>query len=150
MPGHLIRRLNQISVALFMDRMTQVGLRLTPVQFGALSLISAQPGLDQATLAGMIAYDRATLGKVIDRLDERGLVRRSISKQDRRAKCLHISTAGQELLDQARPHIEAIQPEMLAGLNDAEQAQFMSLLKKITIAGNALSRAPLTEAADGS
>ena len=36
MPGHLIRRLNQISVAMFMDRMAQAGLNMTPVQYAAL------------------------------------------------------------------------------------------------------------------
>lgn len=149
MPGHLIRRLNQISVALFMDRMAQVGIKLTPVQFATLTMIEANPGLDQASLAGLIAYDRATLGKVIDRLDARGLVQRRISEQDRRAKCLRLSAAGQSLLDSARPHVEAIQPEMLPGLSPSEQEQLIHLLKKTTDAGNALSRAPLAQVADG-
>ncbi len=52
MPGHLIRRLNQISVALFMDRMAQVGLNLTPVQYAALCAIRNHPGIDQATVSG--------------------------------------------------------------------------------------------------
>ncbi|SLN56120.1 Transcriptional regulator HosA [Falsiruegeria litorea R37] len=149
MPGHLIRRLNQISVALFMDRMTQAGIKLTPVQFATLTAIETNPGLDQASLAGLIAYDRATLGKVVDRLDARGLVRRTISEHDRRAKCLHLAEAGQELLAAARPHVEAVQPEMLSGLSTTEQAQLIALLKKTTDAGNTLSRAPLAQAANG-
>lgn len=149
MPGHLIRRLNQISVALFMDRMAQAGIKLTPVQFATLTMIEAHPGLDQASLAGLVAYDRATLGKVIDRLDARGLVQRRTSKQDRRAKSLRLSTMGQSLLEAARPHVEAIQPEMLAGLSPFEQQQLIHLLKKTTDAGNALSRAPLAQVANG-
>ncbi|MBO9451385.1 MarR family transcriptional regulator [Tropicibacter sp. R16_0] len=146
MPGHLIRRLNQISVALFMDRMAQIGIKLTPVQFATLTTIRSNPGLDQASLAGLIAYDRATLGKVIDRLAARGLVCRTISAQDRRAKCLRLTAAGQELLETAHPHVEAVQPEMLAGLSAKEQEQLIALLKKTTDAGNALSRAPLAAA----
>jgi len=61
MAGFFIRRLNQISVSIFADRMTQGGYDFTPVQFAALSMLSKQPGMDQATLAGLIAYDRVVL-----------------------------------------------------------------------------------------
>lgn len=143
MPGHLIRRLNQISVALFMERMASAGLSLTPVQYAALSAIRDNPGIDQATVAGLVAYDRATLGKVIDRLDARGLVRRSTSQTDRRAKELTLTAEGSALLARARPHVEAVQPEILAGLTEAERDTFLALLRKATMAGNDLSRAPL-------
>jgi len=145
MPGHLIRRLNQISVALFMDRMAAAGLKLTPVQFAALSAIRDHPGIDQATVAGLVAYDRATLGKVIDRLDARGLVLRRIAAQDRRARELTLTEAGEALLETARPHVEALQPDILAGLDAAERTEVLRLLHKATLAGNALSRAPLKE-----
>ncbi len=143
MPGHLIRRLNQISVALFMDRMAQAGLNLTPVQYSALSAIRDHPGIDQATVAGLVAYDRATLGKVIDRLDSRGLVRRTTSRSDRRAKDLTLTAEGAELLRQVRPHVNALQPDILTGLDPDEAELFLSLLKKATLAGNGNSRAPM-------
>jgi len=143
MPGHLIRRLNQISTALFLERMAMAGLTLTPVQFAALSAIRAHPGIDQATVAGLVAYDRATLGKVIDKLDARGLVRREVSPRDRRARVLSLTSAGEELYRAARPHVEAIQPEMLAGLDADERATLLRLLDKAAMAGNARSRAPL-------
>jgi MarR family transcriptional regulator, temperature-dependent positive regulator of motility len=141
--GHLIRRVNQISVATFLDSMRKAGVQLTPVQYSALKTIQADPGIDQATLAGLIAYDRATLGKVIDRLEDRGLVERSVSPKDRRAKCLQLSSLGQDVLTQAQPHVETAQPKMMAGLTECEQTQLLSLLNKIAISGNAQSRAPL-------
>ena len=143
MPGHLIRRLNQISVALFATRMTEAGLDLTPVQYAALMAINTHPRIDQASVAGLIAYDRATLGKVIDRLEARGLVMRSTSQKDRRAKALDLTQAGRDLLIEAAPHVAALQPEILAGLDSDEQALFVRLLDKVTMAGNARSRAPL-------
>lgn len=143
MPGHLIRRLNQISVALFAEAMSQAGLTLTPVQFAALSAVNAHPGIDQATLAGLVAYDRATLGKVIDKLDARGLMTRQTSPTDRRAKVLELSEAGRDLLQQARPLVDAMQPDILTGLSADERETFMALLEKITMAGNTRSRAPL-------
>ena len=143
MPGHQIRRLNQISVALFSEQMTRAGLNLTPVQFAALSAVEKHPGTDQATVAGLVAYDRATLGKVIDKLEDRGLMRRTTSPKDRRAKSLELTDAGQSLLAQARPLVVALQPDILAGLSDEEKETFMALMEKVTMAGNALSRAPL-------
>ena len=73
-PGHVIRRLQQVAVSLFRDAVQAEGLDITPVQYAALRAIDAHPGLDQATLAGAIAYDRATIGGVIERLEIKGLV----------------------------------------------------------------------------
>ena len=143
MPGHLIRRLNQISVALFTDRIAGAGLTLTPVQFAALSAIRTHPGIDQATVAGLVAYDRATMGKVIDRLEGRGLVRRTTSVTDRRAKELTLTDQGQVLFETAQPHVRALQPDILTGLDAEERRTFLALLDKATLAGNELSRAPL-------
>ncbi len=143
MPGHLIRRLNQISVALFSEHMSRAGLTLTPVQFAALSAVERHPGTDQATVAGLVAYDRATLGKVIDKLEERGLMIRTTSPTDRRAKALELTQTGRDLLVTARPLVLAMQPDILAGLSEDEKQTFMHLIEKITMAGNTLSRAPL-------
>ena len=143
MPGHLIRRLNQISVALFSEEMTKAGLTLTPVQFAALSAVEKHPGIDQASVAGLVAYDRATLGKVIDKLEERGLMARTTSPKDRRAKALELTEAGHALLRQARPVVLALQPDILTGLSDEERKIFLELIEKITMAGNTRSRAPL-------
>lgn len=143
MPGHLIRRLHQISVALFMEAMTREGLTLTPVQYSALTAIRNHPGIDQATVAGLVAYDRATLGKVIDRLDERGLLERRPSEADRRSKVLTLTDAGAALLDQVKPKVEAIQPAILDGLDESERVVFIDMLQKVTLAGNDRSRAPM-------
>lgn len=143
MPGHMIRRLNQISVGIFADKMADAGLTLTPVQFAALSAVAEHPGIDQATVAGLIAYDRATLGKVIDKLESRGYILRETSSRDRRAKVLRVSEAGLALLTQARPIVAALQSEIIGGLTSDEQQVFLRLLDKATMAGNEHSRAPL-------
>ena len=148
MPGHLIRRLNQISVGLFGERMAAADLSLTPVQYAALSGIRANPGVDQATLAGLVAYDRATLGKVIDRLEARALVLRATSAKDRRAKTLTLTQTGAALLKAADPHVAKVQPDILAGLDAAERGVFIAMLTKIAMAGNNRSRAPLIRQSD--
>lgn len=143
MPGHLIRRLNQISASVFAERMKAAGLDLTSVQFAALATLGAHPGLDQATLAGRIAYDRATIGGVVDRLEQRGLLTREVSPRDRRARVLSLTPEGLALRDRLIPLVRAMQPDLLPGLTEAERAQFVALAAKAAEAGNALSRAPL-------
>ena len=69
-PGYLIRRLQQIAVAIFLDE-TQ-GHGVTPVQYAALYAAQRQPGLDQRSLAATIGFDTSTIGGVIDRLEALG------------------------------------------------------------------------------
>jgi MarR family transcriptional regulator, temperature-dependent positive regulator of motility len=130
MPGHLIRRLQQASVAIFDNEIRQAGFDLTPVQFAALTMIAANPGLDQATLAQGIAYDRVTIGGVVDRLEQKGLVRREIAAKDRRARNLYLQPLGERVLAEARPVVVRVQEAILRGLSDAENEQFCLLLRK--------------------
>ncbi len=149
LPGHLIRRLNQIAVAQFMDKMASLDVDLTPVQFSALCAVQSHPGIDQASIAGLIAYDRATLGKVIDRLEAKGMVSRTVSRHDRRAREVTLTQIGEELLKQVHPVVMAAQSEILTGLDTAEQLTFVSLLQKTILAGNEHSRAPQRGLASG-
>ena len=143
MPGHLIRRLHQISTSVFAERMEQHGFDFTPIQFAALSGICETPGIDQAGLAGSIACDRVTTGGVLDRLENKGLVERRVSERDRRARLVFATDAGRKLLQRVRPVVQKLQADILVGL-DAEEAKLLiQLLYKVTDEGNLLSRAPL-------
>lgn len=132
MPGYLARRFHQVSVALFSDEIHKIGLNITPVQYGALVAMQANPGLDQATLAQHISYDRVTIGGVIDRLVQKGFVRREVSSTDRRARELYLTETGDQILAQANPAVENLQETLLSGLNPAEKEMFILLLKKTT------------------
>lgn len=130
MPGHLIRRLNQISTQVFSRHMQRAAIDLTPVQFAALDAIISHPGIDQAGVAALIAYDRATIGGVIDRLETKGLVAREISKRDRRAREVHVTDAGEKAFEEILPIVSALQDEVLAELDVAERETFLQLAKK--------------------
>ena len=143
MPGHLIRRLQQIAVAVFHAELTAIGSDLTPVQYAALRTIAERPGLDQASLASLIAYDRVTIGGVVERLASKGLIAREVSARDRRARVLTIVPKGRALLDMVEPGVIKAQETMLGGLDETETAEFMRLLRKASAARNESSRAPL-------
>lgn len=145
LPGHLIRRLQQIAVALFAARMAEAGMDLTPVQFAALTTIRDNPGVDQATLAGLIAYDRVTLGGVVERLEQKGLVLREVSARDRRAREIRLTEAGAALIVAALPWVEKVQADIVEALEEEERDTFLSLLSRLTDAGNDRSRAPLRD-----
>src|SRR6185436_1897565 len=81
MPGHLARRFQQIAVAVFLAEVEGAGYDLTPVQYAALTAVGANPGVDQVTLAGLIAYDRTTITGVVDRLVLKGHITRQESSR---------------------------------------------------------------------
>jgi len=130
MAGHLIRRLNQRSTQVFSARMQQEGLELTSVQFAAMDAIRSHPELDQASIAAKIAYDRATIGGVIERLEQKGYVARVVSKRDRRAREVRLTPKGAETYARILPIVTALQLEILDSLDEEEQALFLRLASK--------------------
>ena len=146
-PGHLARRFQQIAVAVFHAEVEAAGFDLTPVQYAALTTIAARPGIDQATLAGLIAYDRTTITGVVDRLALKGLVVRQSNGRDRRVRELVTTEDGRRVLDGIEPAVQAAQRSMLRGLNADEADLLIRLLQKAVAAGNELSRAPQRQTA---
>ncbi|MBL6623145.1 MAG: MarR family transcriptional regulator [Alphaproteobacteria bacterium] len=130
MPGHLIRRLHQLSTQVFLQQVGAAGFNLTPVQFAALDALADRPGIDQARLAEAIAKDRATIGAVVDRLQQKGLLHRVVSGRDKRARDLCLSEEGERVVAELRPLVIALQADILPGLTKAEIAQFIQLAAK--------------------
>jgi DNA-binding MarR family transcriptional regulator len=144
-PGHLARRFQQIAVAVFHSEVEDAGYDLTPVQYAALFAVETRPGIDQVTLAGLIAYDRTTITGVVDRLVQKGLLKRQTNSRDRRAHELQVTADGRRTLRGIEPAVEAAQRVLLRGLTADEATELMRLLHKAIAAGNELSRAPLRE-----
>ena len=130
MAGHLIRRLHQLSTQVFVQRTQAAGFDLTPIQFAALDAIHTQPATDQARVAEMIAYDRATIGGVIERLEHKGWVRRVVSERDRRARELSLTPEGERVRAALLPIVQDLQDEILQHLSEAERARFLRLARQ--------------------
>ena len=146
LPGHYIRRLQQIAVAVFLQETEAHGV--TPVQYAALQTVHNTPGIDQRTLAGAIGFDTSTIAGVIDRLESRGLLQRSASPDDRRVRRLALTAAGHALLAALVPAMQRAQQRMLAPLPKAERSEFMRMLRVLVTSNNELSRAPSAMAPD--
>jgi DNA-binding MarR family transcriptional regulator len=140
-PGHLIRRSQQIAVAIFFEEFE--GHEVTPVQYAALVAIRERPGMDQRTLVNQIAIDRSTVGSMLKTLESRGLIRRVTPKDNQRVKQLFITEPGDRLLQSTREHIYRVQERILAPLDGKERKLFTELLSRLVHINNNLSRAPL-------
>jgi DNA-binding MarR family transcriptional regulator len=143
-PGHLIRRCQQIAVALFLEHCA--AFELTPMQYAILRAAEAEPGLDQISLAGLVALDRSNAARVCAVLEARLLLSRAADPKDRRARRLSLTPKGKALLAQAEPSVMEVQEALLAPLAPEERAAFLAALHKITEAHNQVSRAPVRHA----
>ncbi len=93
----------------------------------------------------MLDVEPITLGRMIDRLQEAGLVERRADPHDRRAWRLHLTSLGEAKIVALRPTARTLFDDALAGLDDGQRAELESMLN--IIRAN-LTRKPL-EAANG-
>lgn|SRR5574337_198553 len=130
-PGHLIRRAHQRSVAIFMEETAEFDI--TPVQFAILNALIERPGEDQVTLAGRVAFDAATSGSVIGRLEAKGLIRRAADAADKRRKLLWVTPLGEQLAQQMKRTVRRVQSRIVDGLDRSEREQLIALLHKLVL-----------------
>ncbi len=144
LPGHLIRRCHQISVALFHEECEAFGI--TPPQYAVLRMLAVNDGVDQITMAGLVALNRTTAGEVVGRLEAAKLLERRDGSADRRVRNLYITRAGRQLVKDIGARVRRVQERLLEPLDKAERAQFIEFLTRIASVNNELSRAPLRPA----
>jgi DNA-binding MarR family transcriptional regulator len=133
-PGYLIRRAHQVAVAMFVEETG--AFDVTPVQFAILNALIDEPGEDQVTLARQVAFDAATFGSVIGRLEAKGWVRRAADPADRRRKLLWVTDEGAAAAQAMKRAVAKAQVRVLAPLEPAEREELVRLLDRL-VAGHA-------------
>lgn len=123
------RRFYQIAVARTAEVHASLGLR--PLEFGVLIRLRDTPGLDQNSLAELMALDRTSAGAMVQHLEELGLVERAVNDNDRRARVLRLTPAGETLHDRQRPKALAAQRRMLEVLSAAERQALIDMLVRV-------------------
>ena len=136
-PGHLIRRAHQVAVAIFMEEAG--AFDVTPVQFAILNALIDDPGEDQVTLARKVAFDAATFGSVIGRLEAKSWVRREPDASDKRRKLLWITADGERAAQQMKRAVTRAQGRITGSLAVDEREQLVLLLGKLVAGHQALS-----------
>jgi MarR family transcriptional regulator, lower aerobic nicotinate degradation pathway regulator len=140
-PGYLFRRMQQIAVSIFMEECK--AFDLTPVQYAALVAVHTHPGIDATRLSAVIAFDRSTLGSVIERLQAKGYIERKPAPEDKRIKLLHLTKPGAAILKDIIPAVDRAQARMLEPLKPADRKTLMALLEQLVDLNNEASRVPL-------
>jgi DNA-binding MarR family transcriptional regulator len=97
-----------------------VGLGVTRAQWKVLFRLERQPGLRQIELADMLDIEPITLSRIVDRLEEGGLVERVADPADRRAWRLHVTARAQPLIEKLRAVADEMIAEAFAGIDPEE------------------------------
>lgn len=106
-------------------------LGLTRSQWWVLNFVYAQEGATQSELAERMEIERATLGRLLDRLEEKGWVERQPDAVDRRAKRVFLTGKVQDLIRALRGIAAGLRGDAMAGIGRAEQDRFVDTLTKV-------------------
>ena len=117
----------------FTRAMAGTGMR--QVLFGILSVISANPGINQGNVGKALGIQRANMVTLVNELVDRGFVLRQVAAEDRRALSLTLTPAGAAIVEQTLARIRRHEERMLAGLSEADRRRLVDLLRRIEAKG---------------
>jgi MarR family transcriptional regulator for hemolysin len=106
-------------------------LGLTRSQWWVLNQLFRNPGLNQSELAEILEIERPTLGRLLDRLEAKGWVRREHDARDRRAWRVHLTDAVEPAMRTLRKVAAELMRDALAGLSARERERFVDTLLAI-------------------
>lgn len=106
-------------------------LGVTNPQWRVLINVSRNPGINQGTLAELMEVEPITTCRMVDRLEQAGLVERRRDPNDRRAWRIFLTDAAMPLLDDLKLVGAQLQALVLQGLDDKDVARLSGLLEHI-------------------
>jgi MarR family transcriptional regulator, organic hydroperoxide resistance regulator len=119
--GYRIKVLSQLLSRHLQDELDTYGL--TPFHWLVLNCLWDQDGLATSVLGERLRQVGGTLTGVIDRMEERGLVRRERDANDRRIWRIWLTPTGQALAETLPPHVYKVRTKLLQGFSESEQKQ---------------------------
>ena len=127
--GYQLRHANLKVVGGFAERIAPYNV--TAAQFGLLVLVAANPGATQAALARAFGADRSAMVRLIDRLEDAGLVDRRAREGDRRSNAIVLTGRGAVLLERLKEEVRAFEDAATACLSREETETLLALLRRI-------------------
>ncbi|MEO8299765.1 MAG: MarR family winged helix-turn-helix transcriptional regulator [Burkholderiales bacterium] len=113
-------------------------LKLKAVEFSIMTLLDTNAEVNQKLLCAAIDMSPPHLAVTLDRMVERGWLRRERSERDRRAQIVRLTPEGQALIKRARRISQTMEQDALSMLSAAERALLIELLQRV--AGHATAR----------
>ncbi len=125
-------RLRRAQVVVYQDYVQAVGsLDIRPSQFAAMTIIGANPGLSQTTLAATMGIDRSGAVILIDALEGKGLASRIPSPNDRRTYAIMLTEAGQKTLAELKQRVAEHEMRITAHFTEEERVVLRDLLYRL-------------------
>lgn len=136
-PVPMARRFWQIATAIWAEACA--GESLNNFEFGTLGALHREPGLDQVSLAERIGVDRTNIGLILDGLEQRGFVERTVNPADRRARVMRVTPEGAAAHARQAPKTALVREKIFAPLTAQERETFYDLLERIIAANEQYS-----------
>jgi DNA-binding MarR family transcriptional regulator len=127
--GYLLKQVRNAMDRAIDDEMAEHDL--TGVQWGPLLIIDYGLGSTAAELARIACVDTGAVTRMLDRLEAKGLLRRTPCPKDRRVVQLELTEAGQELCRKIPYGLARVLNSMLRGFTEAELATFKDFARRM-------------------
>lgn len=130
--GQMAAQLTRHYTARLKSRLQPLGL--SPAQYQALSVLDADSEQTQRSLAAALGVEQATMANTLSRMERDGLIARKPHPDDGRAQLVVLTHKARDLIEPARQAAKAADQTLLDGLPVAEQALFLSMLRRVIAA----------------
>ena len=127
--GFLLHDVARLMRTSYDRRMRELGL--TRSQWWVMTHLYFHEGISQTELSSIMDIERATLGRLLDRLEAKGWVERRSHPNDRRVKRVYLTGEVEPLMQTMRSKAAEVRAEALAGVGVAEHELLITLLGKI-------------------
>ena len=127
--GYVLSDVARLIRTVFDRRVRDIGL--TRAQWLVLTRLYRRPGASQTELADMLEIDRASAGRMIDRMQKNGWVERRADSEDRRINRLYLTADARRAHKDMWALAEATVDDALAPLSAAEREQFTRLAARV-------------------
>lgn len=127
--GYLISDVARLMRTVFDRRMRELGL--TRSQWLALTRLHRRPGLSQSEIADLLEIEKASAGRLIDRLEENGWVERRADPNDRRINRVHLSERAEKVHASIWPIAETTVDDALSDLSEAERRRLTDMMSRV-------------------
>ncbi|GAA1173447.1 MarR family winged helix-turn-helix transcriptional regulator [Pseudonocardia alaniniphila] len=99
--------------------------------YAVLSTLEEGAAPTQSELAAAVGRDKTRLIPILDRLEARGLLRRTPDPADRRNRIVALTDDGRDLVRSCRAGIRGVEAELLAAIDPTERAVFVAVLDRL-------------------
>ncbi|WP_342113196.1 MarR family winged helix-turn-helix transcriptional regulator [Pseudoduganella sp. OTU4001] len=131
--GFLGYLLSQTRNAAFNDLAVELEpMGITCAQFRVVAGIAHKRANTLSDFARYLDYDTGAMKRLLDRVEEKGLIRRVPCPADRRTLNLELTDEGQALYPQLMAAVKKVHERMLQGFSPQEEEQLQNLLQRIT------------------